>query len=126
MSDVGGRAPAVTQTQVLNAALTQFPGKQITVFVGDFEPGAAVPLHRHPGTELLYVLEGEGVMDIEGAEARELNPGSAVLVSPDPGAESFTHQVRNTDPSRTMRNLVIVIHDEGMPFALPVETTVRS
>ena len=123
MSDASSGMSAVTQDQVLSAPLSQFPGKQITVFIGNFEPGAAVPFHRHPGTELLFVLEGQGVMNITGAEPRELEAGSAVLVSPEPGEGSFTHQVVNTDPSRAMKNLVIVIHDVGVPPALPAQMT---
>jgi mannose-6-phosphate isomerase-like protein (cupin superfamily) len=111
----------VTQEHLLSEPLTQFPGKQITVFVGNFPPGSATALHRHPGTELLFVLEGEGIMHIEGAESRELNSGNAVLVSPSPGMESFTHQAVNTDQGQTMRNLVVVIHDIGTPPALPVD-----
>lgn len=124
MSEEPGSASgsrAVTQEHVLSAPLTQFPGKQLTVFVGNFEPGAGVPFHRHPGTELLYVLEGEGVMHIDGATSRELKAGAGILVSPEPGTESFTHRILNTNQTRVMRNLVIVIHDEGVPPALPAE-----
>ena len=104
----------------MSAPLAQFPGKQITVFIGNFEPGSATPYHRHPGTELLFVLEGQGVMHIEGADSRELRAGTAVLVHPEPGQHSFTHQAVNTDQHQPMRNLVVVIHDEGTPPALPV------
>lgn len=122
MSD--GSSPAgitgVTQEYLLSVPLAQFPGKQITVFIGNFEPGSATPFHRHPGTELLFVLEGQGVMHIAGADSRELRAGTAVLVHPDPGEDSFVHQAVNTDESRPMSNLVVVIHDEGTPPALPV------
>ena len=123
MSDNAGQSPGtsgVTQEVLLSAPLAQFPGKQITVFIGNFEPGAATPYHRHPGTELLFVLEGQGVMHIDGAGSRDLQAGNAVLVNPEPGHDSFTHQAVNTDGSRPMSNLVVVIHDEGTPPALPV------
>ena len=32
----------------------------------DMEPGAAFPLHTHPGAHILYVLEGEGSVTIDG------------------------------------------------------------
>ncbi|MFU8802381.1 MAG: cupin domain-containing protein [Bradymonadaceae bacterium] len=42
-------------------------------------PGAVVPLHRHESEEYLYIVEGGGVMTIEGKEY-ELAPGTVVLV----------------------------------------------
>ncbi|HVS13544.1 MAG TPA: cupin domain-containing protein [Thermoanaerobaculia bacterium] len=112
--------PEVEPQRLLNAELSQFPGKQITVFIGEFQPGAETPLHRHPATEILFVLEGEGVMHIQGRDSRELKQGNVVLVEPDVGEDSFIHQAVNLSQTERMRTLVIVIHDEGMPPALPL------
>lgn len=122
MSESGSSTPGasgVSQEFLLKAPLPQFPGKQVTVFSGNFEPGSGTPMHRHAGTEVLYVLEGEGVMHVEGGESQELTAGSTVLVSPEPGTQSFAHRILNTDPSRPLTNLVIVIYDEGTPPFLP-------
>jgi len=32
----------------------------------DFAPGAAFPKHRHPGEEIIYVIEGEIAYEVEG------------------------------------------------------------
>lgn len=111
--------PQVTQEILVDTPLAQFPGKHITVFTGHFVPGAKTPVHQHPGTELLYVLDGHGVMEIRGREPQQLAPGRAVLVEPDPGEGSFTHQAINLSESNGMKTLVIVIHDEGTPPGLP-------
>jgi len=113
--------PGVVQTVLLNAPLVQCPGKMLTVFTGEFEPGAETPLHRHPATELLFVLEGKGVMDIQGRESRNLIPGSIVLVEPDRGQDSFIHKAANLSDTQKMKTLVMVIHNEGTPPALPVD-----
>ena len=113
--------PGITQQLLISQPLAQFAGKQVTVFTGDFEPGAATPRHRHPGTEILYVLEGNGVMHIEGRESEKLAAGRAVLVEPMAGADHFVHQAVNADEAATMKTLVIVIHDSDTPPALPVE-----
>ena len=113
--------PGVEQHLLLNAPLSQFPGKQITVFTGEFQPGAETPLHRHPATEIVFVLEGEGVMHIQGRDSRELKQGNALLVQPEAGKASFVHQAVNLSPTERMKALVIVIHDQGMPPALPVD-----
>jgi quercetin dioxygenase-like cupin family protein len=111
-------SPGVTQQFLLSGApLAQFPGKVITVFTGDFQPGAQTPLHRHPATELLYVLQGNGVMHIQGRESRELAPGGVVLVEPEAGQDSFVHQAVNLSKTDTMKTLVVVIHDQGSPPA---------
>lgn len=114
------RTPGVQQTFLLNAPLTSMPGKQIDVLIGDFQPGARTPLHRHPGIELLYVLEGEGEMIISGRESLSLKEGSIVLVEPEVGEDSFVHAVINRSASEGIKTLVFVIHDEGTSIADPV------
>ena len=116
----GVETPGIQQEILINAPLAQFPGKRILVFTGEFEPGAKTPFHRHPGTELLYVLEGTGIMVLPGRESENLTPGTMVLVEPDAGESSFTHQAINLSETNGLRTLVIVIHDEGTPPALPV------
>ena len=113
--------PGVTQELLVSAGLSQFDGKQMTVFIGQFAPNAATPQHKHPGTELLYVLEGHGEMHISGQDSKVLSPGSAVLVQPEPGQDHFIHQAVNGSQSEPMKTLVIVIHDANTPPALPVD-----
>ena len=111
--------PGVRQKPLLQAPLTRIPGKQATIFLGEFEPGASTPLHRHPGTEMLFVLEGRGRMEIAGRDSQPLESGNLVLVEPDPGVAWFSHRVVNEDEEAALHTLVIVIHDEGTPPALP-------
>ena len=116
--------PGVTQEFLLrNAPLEQFPGKVVTVFTGNFEPGAETPFHRHPATELLFVIEGNGVMHIQGRESRELKEGGVVMVQPDAGQDSFIHQAVNSSATEKMKTLVVVIHNMG---TLPAELVVNS
>ncbi len=115
--------PGITQELLVSSALSQFPGKHITVFTGQFTPGAATPRHKHPGTELLYVLQGDGVMHIAGQDSAVLSPGKAILVQPEPGRDYFIHQAVNGSRSDEMKTLVMVIHDANSPPALPVNET---
>lgn len=123
--EVRVETPSVEPQRLLNAPLAQFPGKQVTVFVGQFQPGAETPLHRHPATEILFVLEGEGVMHIQGRDSQELKQGNVVLVEPNAGEDSFIHQAVNLSETQRMRTLVIVIHDEETPPALPLDPEQR-
>ena len=45
----------------------------------EFEPGAAVPAHRHPHEQLGYVLEGRLALSIDGSE-HVLGPGDAYQI----------------------------------------------
>ena len=114
-------APGVVRHELLTAPLAQFPGKVVTVFIGEFDPRAETPMHRHPGTELFYVLEGKGVMHVEGRESRNLAAGAVVLVEPERGQDAFVHKAVNVSDTQKMKSLVMVIHNEGTPPALPVE-----
>ena len=112
--------PGVTQEVLVSSPLSQIPGKQMTAFIGRFAPGAATPLHRHPGTEFLYVLDGNGAMHIADRESLALDEGGAVLVQPLAGEGHFVHQAVNGSESAGMTTLVIVIHDTNTPPALPL------
>lgn len=115
------RTPGVAQELLVSNSLSQFPGKQVTVFTGEFEPGASTPRHSHPGTELLYVLEGNGVMHISGRDSVDLTAGKAILVQPGSGEDHFVHRAVNRSETIAMKTLVVVIHDVDTPPALPVE-----
>ena len=117
----GVETPGIEQIYLLNQPLAEFPGKNVVVFIGDFEPGASTSLHQHPGTEFLFVLEGNGVMERPGREPAKLEPGVIVLSEPDPGESAFTHRAINSSETEGMKTLVLVIHDLGSPTMVPLE-----
>jgi quercetin dioxygenase-like cupin family protein len=45
-------------------------------------PGAAVPIHRDPTEEYIHVLEGGGMMTIDGREY-EIGPGTTIFMPAD-------------------------------------------
>ena len=68
------------------------PTDGLTAGVAEFEPGGWLGLHRHTPAEIYYVLEGQGVVTIEGQD-HDVAPGSALFIPGD--AE---HGVRNPGP----------------------------
>ena len=42
------------------------PGRETIQTRVDFAPGAGFPKHRHPGEEIIYVIEGEIEYEVEG------------------------------------------------------------
>jgi quercetin dioxygenase-like cupin family protein len=69
---------------------TLVSGEGLTLGVAKLAPGDAVHEHRHEQSEVYLVLEGAGVVTVDG-EAQEVGEGSAVLI---PG--NALHSCENT------------------------------
>lgn len=52
----------------------------LTVVVGEFHPGQAVPLHRHDCEELIIVQQGRGTFTV-GETTAEAGAGEVVIIS---------------------------------------------
>src|SRR6188474_1131272 len=46
------------------------PGREVVQVRVDFDPGYVAPRHRHPGEEIIYVIEGSLEYEIAGKVAR--------------------------------------------------------
>ena len=51
----------------------------LEVWVQTVDPGAATPVHRHDCEEAIVILEGHGVMEIEG-QKQEFEPGNTLVI----------------------------------------------
>jgi len=76
---------------------TLFESPRLLVGLNAFEPGQSHALHAHAGMDkLYYVVEGEGVFLLEGAEV-PMRAGD-VLIAPD----GVPHGVRNSSGARLL------------------------
>ena len=67
-----------TRQILVNEQLTST--ESLLVDTVTYEPGVSCPMHYHHGTEhFFYVIEGEGIIEIEGDEL-EISEGSVVWV----------------------------------------------
>ena len=73
--------------------------------VFDVEPGGFTPRHTHPFEHEIFVLSGQGEIDLESG-VRPLEPGDAVLVEPDE-----LHRFRNT--GETLFRFMCLIPKQG-------------
>jgi mannose-6-phosphate isomerase-like protein (cupin superfamily) len=80
----------------------------VTQFVGLIPPGRA-PMHSHTYDEVVYVLEGEGVLHL-GGEDTPLRPASCIHLPP-----LEEHCLENTGP--TPMRVLGVFHPSGSPAA---------
>ena len=69
----------------------------------ELAPGVSAPWHIHPGAqEIVFVLDGAVVVEVEGQEPKELGPGGISLI-----AAETPHLVRNDSATITARTLVV-------------------
>jgi mannose-6-phosphate isomerase-like protein (cupin superfamily) len=85
----------------------------VTQFVGVIPPGRA-PMHSHSYDEIVYIIDGEGILHIGGQE-RAIRPGSAMHLPP-----LVEHCLENTGPE-PMRVLG-VFHPSGDPASRATES----
>jgi quercetin dioxygenase-like cupin family protein len=65
------------------------PTEGLTAGVAELPPGGWLGLHRHTPPEIYYVLEGSGIVSLDGAE-RRVTAGAAVFIPAD-----CEHGIRN-------------------------------
>jgi quercetin dioxygenase-like cupin family protein len=77
--------------------------QETIVSVVDFGPGSSAPWHMHPGAqEMLHVIEGSLVVEIEGGASTLLKTGEAVIV-----AAEIVHLARNENTGVSAKALVV-------------------
>jgi len=92
---------------------TEYPdGHVIQMVVVEFEPGAVVARHTHPGVETSYVLEGELQLAIEGKGPMTLKAGESFAVP-----VGTPHEAKAG--AKTTRVLVTYVVDKTKPTATP-------
>jgi mannose-6-phosphate isomerase-like protein (cupin superfamily) len=84
----------------------------VTQFVGTIPPGRA-PLHSHHYDEVVYVIEGEGVLHL-GDDDTPIGPGSCLHLAP-----LQEHCLENTGP--TPMRVLGVFHPSGSPASKAYE-----
>jgi quercetin dioxygenase-like cupin family protein len=90
-------------------------GREAVMTRGEFNPGAAVPKHTHPGEEVAYILEGQILFEVEGKPAATLKPGDVFFV-----ASGQVHSAKNvgTTPAKIISTYIV---EKGKPLAAMVK-----
>jgi quercetin dioxygenase-like cupin family protein len=90
-------------------------GREAITARGEFQPGAAVPRHTHPGEEIGYVVEGELTIEIDGQPAKTVKAGEAFFIAP-----NTVHAGKNTSKGNTAVVSTYLI-EKGKPLATPAK-----
>jgi quercetin dioxygenase-like cupin family protein len=86
------------------------PGRELIQNRVDISPEAPSIRHRHPGEEIIYVLEGLLEYEVEGQEPTTVGAGDVFFVP----AET-THAVRNVG-SGNAAELATYVVEKGKPL----------
>jgi quercetin dioxygenase-like cupin family protein len=100
---------------VLQQGNLSMPGREVVQAIAEFQPGATVGRHTHPGEEVGYVLEGTIVLEQEGKPTVTLGAGKTFLIPP-----GTVHNATNSGSSQA-RVLATYIVEKGKPLATAVK-----
>ena len=86
------------------------PGREVIQVRVDIEPGVVAPRHKHPGEEIVNVLEGSLEYRVEGKPPVTLNAGDVLFIP-----AGAIHAVKNVG-SGTASELATYIVEKGKPL----------
>ena len=105
--------PSFTETPLYRADLTGIGQHELIVSRLETSAGWSHGRHYHAGHEFVYVLDGEGTLEVEGNPARRLEPGGFAHVPP-----GRIHAGRNAGRTAPFKFLLIRIHVKGEPMSV--------
>jgi quercetin dioxygenase-like cupin family protein len=104
------------RTALLKSDLSAVEGYELHMWRTDIGPGVIGTKHYHPGTECIYVLQGNMDLEKVGKETIRLKPGDAHCVPP-----KTVLVPRNASSTEPYQSLVVMIAPKGQPIAVPVK-----
>jgi quercetin dioxygenase-like cupin family protein len=108
------QGPGITRTDLSRNDLS-VPGREaIQVLVG-FAPGVIAPNHKHPGEEIVYVVEGALEYALEGRPPVTRKAGDVLFIP-----AGTPHAVKNVGSGKAAE-LATYIVEKGRPLVTPVE-----
>lgn len=86
------------------------PGREVIQARVDIDPGKTAPKHRHPGEEIVYVLEGQMQYQLEGKPPVTLKAGDVLFI---PAGVPHTAKNVGTDNAAELATYVV---EKGKPL----------
>ena len=108
------QAPGISRTDLQRHNLS-IPGHEVIQNRVDIGPEAPFVRHKHPGEEIIYVLEGSLEYHVDGKPPTTLNAGDVLLVP----AETV-HAVKHAGAGNAAELATYVV-EKGKPFLVVVE-----
>ena len=114
MSSTEQQASGIERTDLQQHDLS-IPGREVVQNRVDISPEAPAFKHKHPGEEIIYVLEGSLEYQVEGKPPTMVNAGEVFFVP----AETI-HAARNVGTANAAELATYVV-EKGKPLVVLVE-----
>jgi quercetin dioxygenase-like cupin family protein len=111
---LNAQAPGLKRTELQDRDLS-IPGKHVVQARVEFDPGAGVGRHTHPGEEISVVLEGSLLLEVDGQPPRTIKAGEAFFVP-----AGVIHAGKNPGSGKGVVLATYVV-EKGQPVATPVK-----
>ena len=86
------------------------PGREVVQVRVDIDPGMVAPRHKHPGEEIIYVVEGTLEYRLEGKPPLKLKAGDVLFIP-----AGTIHSARNVGESNGAEIATYVV-EKGKPL----------
>jgi quercetin dioxygenase-like cupin family protein len=112
---------AVSRVELMRREIPGTSDREAVMFLISAPPGAAAPVHTHPGIGIGYVLEGVYESQYQGEELKRFTAGEPIY-----DLEQTPHLVaRNGSTSKSLRLIMTFVLKKGEPTILPLESHTR-
>jgi quercetin dioxygenase-like cupin family protein len=109
---VSGQQPGFKRTVIQERDLS-IRGRQVVTAVVEFQPGATVGRHTHPGEEAGYILDGSIVLEQDGQAPVTLGAGKAFFI---PAGTVHNATSSKSAPAHVLATYIV---EKGKPIATP-------
>jgi quercetin dioxygenase-like cupin family protein len=113
VAGLGAQQTGFTRT-VLQQMKLSVPSREAVTALAEFQPGATVGRHTHPGEEIGYILEGTIVLEQEGKPAVTLGAGKTFFI---PSGTVHNATNKTSSVARVLANYIV---ESGKPVATAV------
>jgi len=108
---LSAQAPAIKRT--ILQRIDTCPDKEAVTAIAEITVGGQSGRHTHPGTESGYILEGEGVLEIDGQPPRPVKAGDSFVI---PAEQVHNAKVSGSSNLKVISTYVV---EKGKPLASP-------
>jgi quercetin dioxygenase-like cupin family protein len=104
-------APAISRTLLEHHDLQDMPGWESRLYLIEYGPGVAAPVHHHPVVGMGYVVSGRFESAFEGEQPVTFGEGQSFT-----DRALVTHTLfRNPDPSKSLKFVLAYVVRKGEP-----------
>lgn len=116
MTDALSTASAASRIELMRREVPGASDHEAVMFLLSLPPGAAAPVHTHPGIGIGYVLEGVYESQYEGEELKRFTAGEPIY-----DLAQTPHLIaRNGSRTEPLRFIMTFVVKKGEPTILPL------